>query len=364
MVKQRKKIVVGFVLFFLTLGAFGQQTEVQRKVLYETSTYKMYAVDCEVAVDSLSADDSVYLQSKPPLIRQAEHLIENGWLTITHNYPQEPLYDRNFDFQIGKSVTDKLGTRLYPKTSGEYYHLDNFVGIENFYYDFDKISVYGFFNDLFSVSIDEVCNSLNTAGVSVSRQGQKLMVIRKDNYLRKETEIDFEHLIFEVRVFEYSMLVSTNRTEYRKQNERIIPARHTHLYYDVLPSGISYQITQIEDYLSYQVFGENGDILVNYPTTTTVDISTDSTQTTTPTAWTIQVLPNPATDNISVVFPIEINANMEVKIADVMGVVYFHSWITVVGNSFSVAIQPFPTGMYSITCINADGTANTYFLKQ
>ena len=97
MVKRVRFTMICTGLLLCALTAFGQPMEtqdVQRKVLYETSTVKTFAVPCGVAVDSLSAFDSVYLQEKPPLIRQAEHVIAKGWLTITHNYPQQPLYDK------------------------------------------------------------------------------------------------------------------------------------------------------------------------------------------------------------------------------------------------------------------------------
>jgi hypothetical protein len=220
---------------------------------------------------------------------------------------------------------------------------------------------------------------LDAMDILYYRWGQKLLVVQQETVedgtaagetRRVEMETDFEQRYLETRVFENEVHTLTNRSEYQKQNERIIPFRDIHIYYSELPSGTPYQITETETYLSYQVLNETGGELVNWQSADTVmetTLPTDSTeqyQPTTPTEMVFLVSPNPATDNISIKFPININAGMEVKITDMMGVVYFQSNITILGNEFSIDIQHFPTGMYYISCTNADGTAHTHFLKQ
>ena len=62
---------------------------------------------CEVIIDSLSPLDFVYLQTKPALVRQANFAIKSNWLSIVYTYPQQQRYERDYEYQMGKSITDK-----------------------------------------------------------------------------------------------------------------------------------------------------------------------------------------------------------------------------------------------------------------
>ena len=79
----------------------------------------------------------------------------------------------------------------------------------------------------------------------------------------------------------------------------------------------------------------------------------------------LQVLPNPVTDAITLVFPVPINAVMHVKITDMIGITYLETEYYVLENTLLIpAMAHLPNGMYYIICTNSDGTASVRFMKQ
>jgi len=78
----------------------------------------------------------------------------------------------------------------------------------------------------------------------------------------------------------------------------------------------------------------------------------------------ITVVPNPATGAITVSFPVSIDAVMNVKILDVMGMIYHESNPYVVGNNLSLDVSSLPAGMFYLVCTNNSGVATAKFFKQ
>jgi len=111
--KSRIIYVTVFILFLSIVNVLGQSEQVQRKVFFETSAVKTFKVPCDVEITKLSQLDLVYLEAKPTLLSQTEFVIENNMLSIIRTYLQKPRYERDYEFQMGKSITDALGTRLY-----------------------------------------------------------------------------------------------------------------------------------------------------------------------------------------------------------------------------------------------------------
>ena len=109
--KSKRINCLGFILFLCTFCAIGQ--DFQRKVLYETTTCKTFSVPCDVVLQELSELDLVYLQAKLAKIKRVEFVISQNWLSVINIYPQQPRYERDYEYETGKSVTDKWGTTLY-----------------------------------------------------------------------------------------------------------------------------------------------------------------------------------------------------------------------------------------------------------
>jgi len=449
MTKKVQRTMIGLVLLLCTLSAFGQPTgtsaDVQRKVCYKASTVKCFAVPCGVKVDSLSPLDWVYLWAKPPLIRFSEFSIKNYWLTVTKTYPQKPRYERDYEYEMGKSITDKWGTRLYDHDGEEYSRWENEVPNEIFVVSATEIDSYGFYNNLFSVSVNEAYAQLQTLGIPVYKWGQTLLAVHTvidsgEVETRTEMEMDFGKQYVETRTFENDVHVFTDHMEYQKTGTWIIPAKQKTVRYSELPSEIRYQITETETYLSYQVSSGSDNVLVDWqmpfaithispePAQDTIEVhfsipvegvvtaeikneanyevliladtvsgeemvvditsldtgnytiichyenetaqatftkrGMEQYQNPTPAVLNMQIVPNPAQDNITLVFPVEINAEMVIKITDVTGVVLFQANKYITDKTLSINIQTLPAGMYYISCINNDGTAYTHFLKQ
>jgi hypothetical protein len=84
-----------------------------------------------------------------------------------------------------------------------------------------------------------------------------------------------------------------------------------------------------------------------------------------PTEMTIIVAPNPATNSINVIFPVDIANVMHVKITDMMGIPYWENNVSITGNVLTLDVNFLPAGgMYYIICTNNDGTATAKFFKQ
>ena len=442
--KNRIVYLTVFILFLSMTSTMGQAEQAQRKVSYSTSTVKRFKVPCDVVIEDLSPLDMVYLETKPALFRQTDFVFKNSWLSISNTYPQKPRYDRDYEFQMGKSIVDAYGTRLYTHDGEEYHSMQNEEVDSSFMLTEDEMSNYGFFNNLFGASITEMQEYLEEMEVQHYIWGQKVVTIYEEEnefgeITRTETEMDLEHFYFETRIFEDNVHTLTNRLEYQAINGNIIPLRNKHIYYSELPSETRYQITKIVQYLSYQVVDNNANVLADWanpfeihitpnPASDSIwvyfsnpingeinlqivdadnnivlelenmvdgqklllDITTltsglytvlctyqDETalaifskegigQYDNPniTTMSIQIVPNPATNTIEVVFPMAINAVMLVKIMNTIGYTYINEEIYVSGNTLPIDIQSFPQGIYVITCTNNDSIAHTRFLKQ
>ena len=433
--KKKKQHVAALMVSMVTLSVSGQA--IQREVSYTTSTSKSYTVPCDATMEGLSAYDSTYLKASEPLLRQAKQVVENGWLTIINAYPQHPYYDPCYGFQIGKSVTNKWGTTLYDIHNEVYSNLENEAVNESFAILAAEIASYGVFNNLFT-SIDVACAQLEFNAIPYQRLGQKLLFISDDDDdFRVETEMDFELLYVEKRMFRGEVQEFTERTTFLQQNGWIVPTQSKKVYNDELPCGIPYQITQTETYLSYKVVGVNGNVIVNVENTIptislmvtlndtktlafvhfsapidgtvhakivnaanevvleqelhvvgsllTLDISGLEVGTytlicthenaeaqanfmiedaTNPNTTNIQIVPNPAQNNITVVFPTDVNTSLSVSIADMTGTVRFNQDMFVTGNTLSIDIPFLTAGMYTIYFTNSNGTISAKFMKQ
>jgi len=352
MSKKKIKLLL-CVLFLCTLNVSGQ--EIQKSILYKTSTSKTFKVNCGVIIDSLSPLDWVYLETKPALIRHSEFVIANYWLTITYRYPQMPRYERDYEFLMGKSVTDAWGTRLYYHNGEEYFSIPNDSLNAEYQIVAADIDAYGFFNGLFDVSLEEITEQLDSMSILYARYGQKLLIIYEDaaDNERMEMETDYEQLYFEIRKFEYNTHIFTHRTEYKRIDEDwIIPNKEIHIHYSELPSGTPYQITEIETYLSYQIVNDAGDTIVNI----SENISAD---------FTIVVNPNPAQDSIWVHFSIPITKTINVLITDMMGnVVLEQEFDNITGNTLFMYISQLEPGIYTVICTYENNEAQTNFVKE
>jgi len=353
---KKKSSLVSVVLLLFAFGVFGQVSDFQREVAYGTSTVKTFKVACDVDIDSLlSGIDWVYLQAKPAFIRQTKFVIAANRLTITNIYPQKPRYERDYEFQMGKSVTNAWGTRLYTHEDEEYYNLENETENEGFLLDAATIGSYGVFNGLFNSSLAEIEAYCDSAGIPFYSWGQKLLIVQENENEgeneRTEIETDFEQLYFETRLFRGDNHVLTDRTEYqRTADDWIVPAKKKHVYYSELPSETRYQITEIETYLYYQIIDQSGDTLVNTANNANPNFA-------------IFLTPDPARDSLFVHFSTPINDDVGIAIKNIANTAVLAGDFTVVGSELLIDISQLESGMYTVFCTYNNETAEADFLK-
>jgi len=356
----RRNFFTGLVLFLSITNVWGQptQTNAQRDVAYKTSTEKVFKVPCDVEIDSLSPLDFVYLEAKPAVVRIGEFVIKDNKLSVINAYPQMPRYENDYEFQMGKSVTDAWGTRLYTHEGEEYYNLPNEEENTLFTIGAEEIAKYGFFNGLFDVSIPEIQAFCDSVGIPIHVSGQKIVVFYTENVegegtKRTETEMDLEQLYFEMRLYKNNVHSFTDRTEYQRTADGwVIPMKKVHVYYSELPSQTRYQITEVETYLSYSVVDNNGNVLVN--------VGNEN-----PEPFAIQLTPNPANDNIIVHFSTPIAGTVNAKITDVASNnrVWEQS-LDIVGNEWNIDISQLEPGLYSVLCAYNGNEARADFTKE
>ena len=359
----RRKIILVVCTLFICTMSWGQlPTGLQRSVAYKTSTCKTFKIPCYAELEALSQLDWVYLNAKPATMRISEFVIVNNWLTISYNYPQMPRYERDYEFEMGKSVTDKWGTRLYYHDGEQYYNLENEVANEDFAVDAAEIGTYGIFNDLFDVSIDVICVQLDEAGIPYYRWGQKLLMTHEEEVenpddedeiivKRMEIETDFGTLYMEMRTFVNGEHQMTDRKEYQRVNDFIVPTMGKRVYYSTLPSETKYQITETETYLSYKVTGETGNVIVNVEevensTDFTIDISLDEEQST-----------------AFVNFTPPITGDVNAKIINGTIVVLEQNATLTEGEILQIGISDLEPGTYTVVCTQNDNVAQADFVK-
>ena len=168
--------------------------------------------------------------------------------------------------------------------------------------------------------------------------------------LRERTEIesDFEQLYLETRLFKEDRHVLTDRSEYRKVNNRwIIPTKNARTHYSELPSGIRYQITEVENHFSYQVTSRNGNILVNDNSPFNIAITLNATK-----------------DHIHIHFSTPIEGLVQVQIKDAANIVVQEHTQHVGGNMLIIDINDLAAGMYTIVCTHEDNEAQAHFIKE
>jgi len=351
-----KNYLTGIVLLLCAFGAAGQEvpaTGIQREVAYQTSMCKSFKLPCDVEIDSLSGQDWIYLQTRPLLVKRTEIRIVDFWFTFTYLFPQRPRYERDYEFQIGKSVTDAWGSRLYTHEGEEFYRLDNEEVDESFAITAAEIETYGLFNGMFEMPIAEIVAHCDSAGIPIYVWEQKLLIVQQEEgeNTRTEVETDFENLYSEIRVFENNIHTLTDRMEYQRVNGFIIPTKIKKVSYSELPSEIRYQITEVETYENYTVTGGNGLVLVDWTLQNEQPFS-------------ITVTPNPADEQITVHFSTPLDGEVNITIKDIANLIVWEKDVYMVGNDYPIDITALEAGLYTVVCTYENKVVQTDFLKE
>ena len=349
------------------------ETTVPKKtVTYTTKTQTYYAVSSCINLDSLSSWDLVRMISYYPIIEQAEFLIdEDNFLRITINYPQTQEYEYDFRHKKGKAVTSVYGTILYDHDNNVIGQIINEEINQDMILEEEEIEEYGTYNRLFSSSIDEVALSFQEMGILVHYLEDQTLIAITDTM---ELEINFNQIAYEVRYFSENQMELSVRTEYFKTNNGyIIPLRETQTTYEMLPSDIPYQISQVKSYLSYSITkGENENIVLemddygdmgDYLHKSNNDHVIRQYDDVKKREMDMRVFPNPATNQITIALPFYMQENTSISIINTLGSIVLTQQHTK-GERITFDISSLPPGIYLIRCMKNNETIQTRFIKE
>jgi len=155
----------------------------------------------------------------------------------------------------------------------------------------------------------------------------------------------------------------------------IIPIEETMIKYDILPSGIPYQITEVKSYLYYQVIHNDAEIAIwgeDFPYYSDYlhksvqssqkggdieqfeEIQKRQTE--------LKVFPNPAQEQITVSLPFYMDKNADITLYNTLGVAVL-SYHHVKGGEINIDIQSLPAGVYVVRCVRDYKVISTRFVK-
>jgi hypothetical protein len=325
MVKKNFLKVVLCLLFLATIGGKEAYCQIQRQVNSSTITKTTCAVPSYIDEDSISALDIIAMEYDD-LEKCTEQVINaENELTVIDYYPQQPRWENDYQYMIGKSVTSKDGTVLYDHEGNEYYRLDSYN--PDFILSQYEIEDYGVFNGLFDIGKEELIELLQMSGFEVSEQDGFIIA----SFENIEIAINLDELIVETRFFgeedneffaeEGNKLEMSDRRNYIKVNNYIVPVKNIRVHYSTLPSGIPYEITEEESYLFYQVINKNNSIVKtgnesifnNCVTNSVTGIETIQQQTTE-----LKIYPNPTNGTLHVT-SYALHENTVIELFDIYG---------------------------------------------
>ena len=358
-------------LFLIAIGTNNVFCQIQRQVNESTLTKTTYAIPDYVDESELSDLDWGYLlRDDDDLEECMEYIIKGDTLTIVHYDPKLPRWERDYQYEMGKSVTSIWGTALYYHDGTEYSRLEDYD--PDYILSAEVIETYGIYNQMFEMDEEVLISLLQMQGFQVSKEGD-FIVASFGGFV--EMAINLVGLIDEMRFFGDednpffaevgNKLTSVTRTEYTRVNGYIVPIKEIRIHYSTLPSGIPYEITDTTSYLFYQVI-KNGNTLVKTGNETLFEDCRNSVADLTgikemqQTA--LKIYPNPAKEQITVSMPFNGNENVDIKIFNMLGVNVLSQQAA--GEQINVDVRSLPAGVYIVRCGKSDKVTTMRFVKQ
>jgi len=365
-------------LFAIAIGTKGVYSQVRRQVNECTITQTTCAVPACIDRATLTGLDWVKMENDDLYECTEKAIAMDCRLTVTTYYPQMPRWENDYQYMIGKSVTSNAGTTLYAHNGEELIFQPSEEGDESFTLVPELCTHYGIYNSTFTVPRMVAITNLQNAGFYVYEREDGFLVGVSE---RVEVFMHFQKFITETRFFteEDRTLTAIHRTNYIKAaSGHIIPASETMTTYDLLPSGFPYQTTRTKTYLHYEVI-QNGQTLVkreNYEfleNLDTTEIEEDDffdfiTQELANYAagnedQDITLFPNPANEQITIVFPEYMQQNVNIKVFNRMGYVVMTQQ-HYLGTEKSLQIHFLPEGYYVIRCTKGNNIISKVFIKE
>ena len=362
------------VLFFAVAGTQKAYCQVQKQINQSTLTRTTYAIPSFINESELSALDWVYLEIDEDLEECKEYIIKGDTLTIVRYDPKLPRWERDYQYELGKSVTSVWGTALYYHDGTEYFRLEEYS--PEFILSPEEIENYRDYTAMFDMDKATLISIYQTQGFQVREQDGFVIVAYEGMF---ELSINLDELIHEMRFFseennpffgeENNTLEDLTRTEFtRTANGYVVPVKEIRIRYSELPSGIPYEITDTISYLFYQII-KNGTTLAKTGNESMFEdcrnsVADPTTQVKEIQQYTnIKIYPNPAKEQITVDFSANGEGIMDVKIFNMLGVNVLSQQYNK-GGQININVASLPAGVYVVRCVQNDKVTSTRLIKQ
>jgi hypothetical protein len=344
----------------------------EQQVNYLTITRTSYAIPLCIDEGKITDLDRTKMM-RDDLFEYTENVIKGNKLTVITHYPQQPRYENDYQYMVGKSVSSQEGTSLYDHKDNQITFVENKELKENFIIPSEYIEQYGIYNQTFQVDRDKAIQGLKESGFEVYEDGRFIVALSK----KVEIAVNLDEFIFETRFFDEKdrKLQLLHRTNYMKTEKGyIIPVSETNVTYDILPSSeIPYQITSVKSYLFYQVIRKGVEIVnmgeefspksyASWHKSTQNGGEIDQFEEIQYRETEIKVFPNPPTDYITLILPFYMNENIDVTIFNAVGIPVF-SQPYVKGGQIDIDIHSLPAGVYVVRCVKNHKVVSTRFIK-
>lgn len=334
-----------------------------KQVFFKTTTTKIFAVPVSTNMDSITNFDFAKIHSNHTVTNTDMVIDENRDLTITNINEQKPRYENDYEFEIGKVVTNKFGTILYDHRGGlldnnQYNEVD-----KNFTITEDAIENYGIMPD---INIDENLIQIYTSqGFTVSVNEEGAFSAINDSI---EIYLDPIKLIMEMRIFYNNQLQISDWKQYQKIDEKIIPKVFVMTTYDLLSSGIRLQISEVTNYNSYTILNNIGETVISYEEKSSTIMNQDGMvinqfKEMEKKELNIVISPNPTTSNINVEIPLFGKEYVNVEIINSFGSNVLKLNDVKNDNTINIDVSPLTNGVYTLRCTSGKQFKSARFVK-
>jgi hypothetical protein len=142
----------------------------------------------------------------------------------------------------------------------------------------------------------------------------------------------------------------------------VVPEKYTEIEYDVLSSGVPYQLTWVENFLYYEVKSAGNTIAKTGNEKLFNDCMGLTGMAQMQGKTEMNIYPNPAKEQITLSFSSFMEENMNIEIFNALGAKVLQRYVQ--GGQIDMDIHSLPAGVYMLRCTNKDKVITKRFVKQ
>lgn len=357
------RYILFIVYLILCLTVSGQNP--LRQINYSTTISKIFAVPENTNMDSLTSYDLSKMMWEEKT-RSVETVIDQNYkLSVTTFYHETPRWEYDYEYAVGKSVTDENGVTLYDHENTELTSMPNEEADPSFKIHESILPQYGFY-PIFNLSYDDFTAIFEGSGMTISLSDEDVYSAINDSI---EIYIDPDKLIYETRLFSDGQLTLSDWKKYQNINGHIIPLVYVYTTYDQLMKGIRMQVSEITRFSQYSVYDEENNPLVEFTaelesSSRKGEVEVSQYKEMNKKAADIKVYPNPAEEVINVDIPLFAGSFLDLQILTTLGELVYSRDGLASGSTTSIDVSRLSKGVYLIRCGKNGKWKSTRFIKQ